>query len=70
MHLKDVSESSSKAVVVRCICTNIMNEARLNISHGDKNSSKKALGMVRSKASQKTTTPGGIGVSKDELVTM
>ncbi len=45
-----MSESGSKAQVVRCISTNIMNEARLDISHGDKNCSNKALRMVRSKA--------------------
>ncbi len=45
-----MSESGSKAMVARCISTNIMNEARLDISHGDENCSKKALRMVRNKA--------------------
>ena len=65
-----MSERNSKAIVARCIGTNIMNDAWLNISHGDKNSTKKALRMVRGKAGQQTGTPRGMGVSEGELMPM
>lgn len=45
-----MSESISKVRAARCIGTNVMDKARLYISHGDKDRSKQALWMVCSKA--------------------